>query len=143
MTSTKDLLNKKTKLKEQVSALKKKCDEIEKKCDEIDAELQSRTKQSIKIIYGVEWIESEFGQRPEGYLLFLDLKDCINKTIEASRKGPYKDGGGYLGPVRPLYYVEIPFDSLDEDLKTQLVENGTTFTPNRWEPKFSSKHKYI
>lgn len=95
----------------------------------------------MKVVYAVEWIEVEFGSRPEGYKLFLDKDVCIRQTKEDSRNGPYD--GGYLGPVRSLMYIEVPFDSLEDDLKKKLLEKGTTFTDNNWGPKFNSKAFYI
>lgn len=92
----------------------------------------------MKVVYGVPWIEVEFGwgERPEGYLLFLDKEQCIKKTQEDSATGPY-DGGYYCGPVRPLYYVEIPFDSLEDSLKERLSKFQNVFSPNTWKPRFA------
>jgi len=87
------------------------------------------------IIYGVEWIEVEFGQRPEGWRLFLDKRVCIDSTKESSEKGA--DVHGYLGPVRPLRYYEIPAMSIDDPaVIRQLREQRTAFTDNFWSPKF-------
>jgi hypothetical protein len=88
----------------------------------------------MRVVYGVEWIESEFGQRSEGFKLFLDACECIKSTRESSEKGVY--AGGYLGPVRPLSMVEIPFDSLEEEYKEALEKDGSTFTSNHWCPRF-------
>lgn len=90
----------------------------------------------MKIVYGVSWIEVEFGQRPEGYSLFLDKEKCIADTKKASENGPYP--GGYCGPVRPLHYVEIPFDSLEEKVQIVLNAKRECCTDNFWQPKFYS-----
>ena len=95
----------------------------------------------MKTVFAVEWIEVEFGQRPEGYKLFLDKGQCILDTKKASAVGAYD--GGYIGPVRPLCYVEIPYDSLEEDLKGRLDEFSVTFTSNYWRPKFSGDRVQI
>lgn len=96
----------------------------------------------MKIVYGTQYIEIDFGQRDEGYKLSLDLETHIAAIKLASNNGAYS-GGCYFGPVRPLSYVEIPFDSLDESLQRLLDEKGSTFTPDRWEPKFKSCVYYI
>lgn len=97
----------------------------------------------MKVVYAVEYIEIEFGQRPEGYSLYLDKDECTTNTKQASQTGSYPGGGGYYGPVRPLVYVEVPWDSLEEDLQTQLNEKNRAHTSNSWSPKFSSTRFYI
>ena len=97
----------------------------------------------MKVVYGVEWIEVEWGQRSEGYALFLDENDCIASTRKSSERGPYPSGGGYLGPVRPLEYYEIPFDSLEPEYKKKLKKTGSCHTENRWRPKFKGARKSI
>jgi hypothetical protein len=103
----------------------------------------AESEKELRVVYGVEWLEVDFGQRPEGYVLFLDKEQCIKDTKEASYRGPYPGGGGYCGPVRPLTYVEIPFDSLEEDLQKRLEENGKAGTSNYWSPKFTGDKVYI
>lgn len=49
----------------------------------------------MKIAYAVEWIEVEFGMRPMGYRIFLDLEECINP------RGIKKRSVGW-GLYRPL-----------------------------------------
>ncbi len=63
-----------------------------------------------KEFYAVPWIEIEYGwgDRPEGYKIFDNLEDCINTTKEDSKNGSYS--GGYIGPIRPLYYYKIPYN---------------------------------
>ena len=100
-------------------------------------------KAGLKVVYGVPWIEVEFGQRPEGWVLFLDKEQCIKDTKAASERGPYEGGGGYCGPERPLAYTEIPFDSLEEEYQERLEENGKTFTSNYWSPKFAGARHHI
>lgn len=100
-------------------------------------------KKEMRVVYGVEWIEVEFGQRPEGYVLFLDVNRCIKDTKKASDNGRYSGGGGYCGPVRPLSYVEIPFDSLDKELQERLEKSGKAGTSNYWTPKFTGESHHI
>lgn len=75
-------------------------------------------------LYAVEWIEVEFGSRPEGFKVFDSLEKCINQTIIDSNEGPYASGG-YFGPVRPLRYVitkdpiEGPFPKFVDELVTK------------------------
>jgi len=90
----------------------------------------------MKVCYGTPYIEVEFGQRDEGWMLYLTEKDCIASTKDASVKGVYSGGGGYYGPVRPLHYYEIPLAALDTSLKKNLKERNYTHTDNRWTPKF-------
>jgi hypothetical protein len=97
----------------------------------------------MKVVYGVEWIEIEFGQRDEGWALFLDKDECTKKTKEASARGPYPGGGGYCGPVRPLVAYEIPFAALDKKLQAELRKSGRTHTDNHWTPKFKGARHEI
>lgn len=85
-------------------------------------------------IYGVPWIEVEFGQRPEGWALFVDLDKCIKDTKNASRKGAYE--GGYIGPERPLYYYELPIEGMNSKIVAELKLKGKTHTDNYWSPKY-------
>lgn len=91
----------------------------------------------IDVVYAVEWIEVEFGQRPEGYKLFVDKDKCIETTKNDSIKGPYTEGG-YFGPIRPLFYYEIPFSCVNEEYQEKLKEKGVCFTKNWWTPRFKS-----
>ena len=88
----------------------------------------------MKVVFGVQWIEIEFGQRLEGWSLFTNAEECVERTKEASAKGPYP--GGYIGPERPLRMYEIPFDSLDKETQKDLKKKGTAHTANNWQPKF-------
>ena len=97
----------------------------------------------MKIVYAAEIIEIDFVERPEGYSLYLDKDECIERTKKGSETGSYGEGGGYYGPVRPLSYVEVPWDSLEEDLRTQLNKKNRAHTSNRWSPKFRGKTEYI
>ena len=103
-------------------------------------------KKDPEVVYAVPWIESEWGQRDEGYRLFLDLAFCIESTKESSARGPYPGGGGYCGPVRPLFYYEVPFSCLEVDLKANIQDpdkDGVTHTTNWWKPKFKGDCNYI
>lgn len=101
---------------------------------------------SVKLkgpIYGVRWIEVDFGERDEGWALFVDLERCIKDTKKSSKAGPYEDGGGYLGPERPLCYYEIPLEGLKPDIVKDLKTNGRAHTENRWQPKYLGECNYI
>jgi hypothetical protein len=94
-------------------------------------------------IYGVPWIEVEFGQRSEGWALFMDLNQCIRDTKKSAKRGAYSDsdGGGYLGPERPLGYYEIPVEGLELRYAKDLKEKGFAHTDNHWSPKYmGSRH---
>lgn len=88
----------------------------------------------MKVVYGVPWVEIEFGSRPEGWELFRDKKECIKVTKESSEKGAYD--GGYCGPERPLRFFEIPFDSLPDELIEKFENTDVISTDNFWSPKF-------
>lgn len=95
----------------------------------------------MKIVYGVEYIEVEFGQRPFGWHLYLDKTECHNKTKKASDSGRYC--GGYLGPIRPLDSFEIPFASLSKKIQRQLTKTGHYHTDDSWKPEFLGKKESI
>ncbi len=92
----------------------------------------------MKVIYAVEWVESESdsGQRPEGYKLFRDLETCKRITKIDSADGPSESGNYYLGPVRPLYCVEVPLESLEGSIRSWLKNHNEHHTDNNWTPKF-------
>jgi hypothetical protein len=112
----------------------------------------------MKTVYIVEWIEVEFGQRPEGYRVFTDIEvefgqrpegyrvftdkgDCMRETRKDSQEGAYS--GGYIGPARPLCYYEVPLACFPKEVQKTLRENGRSHTKNYWEPKFKSQANYI
>lgn len=98
----------------------------------------------MKIVYAVPWIEVEFGQRPEGYSIFTDLKDCIKKTLAASKRGA-SPSGMYCGPERPLHYYEVPFEVLEDGVKEKLAMFNATkaHSSNCWSPSMKSDPKII
>lgn len=118
--------------------------------------------EDYKVVYGVPWIEIDFGSRPEGWELFLHKEECVKSTLKASKDGSYNDGG-YYGPVRPLMYYEIPIDSIPYNLKNFLLILETNrkdkeeqqkpipedlneisvFTDDKWHPKFKDSGNYI
>lgn len=110
------------------------------KKDEDDKLVSAKLKSPI---YGVRWIEVEFGERDEGWSLFVDLKRCIRETKKYSKSGPYEGGGGYLGPERPLRYYEIPLNGLTPNVIKDLKTNGKAHTENRWHPKYLGECSYI
>jgi hypothetical protein len=94
----------------------------------------------MRVVYGVRHIEVDFGQRDEGWLLYLDKAYCELDTKKRS-EGPHY--GHYIGPERPLCFVEIPFDSLEDDLKDLLKDHDSCWTKDKWEPKFKGKREFI
>lgn len=62
----------------------------------------------MKTLFAVPWIEVEYGwgSRDEGYKVFGNLEDCKLSTKREVEKGNYP--GGYIGPVKPVVYYEIP-----------------------------------
>lgn len=99
----------------------------------------------MKVVYAVAYVEIEYGwgDRSEGYALYLDKEECIKQTKKASKNGNYEGGGGYYGPVRPLSYCEVPYSSLTAGQKRDLKEHGACHTENHWSPKFSGGEVYI
>lgn len=99
------------------------------------------------VVYAVEWVESEFGKRPEGYKIFTDKGHCIEQTRKDREKGPYSDGSGYCGPEIPVGYYEVPWECLEEKVKETLMEQTgerrVTFSSNNWEPKFKTRMEAI
>ena len=92
----------------------------------------------MKVVYGVKWIESEWGLRDEGWkLCFCDLRAWSQARID-SANGPYPNNSGYCGPVRPLMVQEIPWDCLEPNDQQALLEadNLFVFTRNHYTPKF-------
>lgn len=108
--------------------------------------LDKRNAKSVNLkgpIYGVPWIEVEFGQRSEGWALFMDLKTCVRETQKASKRGAYEGGGGYLGPERPLHCYEIPTEGLETEYAKSLKETGFAHTDNHWHPKYTGERHSI
>jgi hypothetical protein len=62
----------------------------------------------MKTLYAVPWIEVEYGwgSRPEGFMVYDNLDECIEQTKLKSEDGNYDSG--YFGPERPLGYYETP-----------------------------------
>jgi len=110
--------------------------------DEIKGIVEARDEESADLkgpIYGVPWCEVEFGQRSEGWALFIDLEKCVEQTKAAAKRGAYGDGAGYLGPEMPLCYYEIPIEGLEEKYLKDLAKRGLTHTENRWNPKYRNQ----
>lgn len=95
------------------------------------------------IVYAVEWIEIEFGRRPEGYKIFLDIETCTSRTKYDSKNGA--GSGGYIGPERPLGYYEVPWHCLEPNvqkgLRNQVNKSNNeifAFTTTKWKPHLKS-----
>ena len=97
----------------------------------------------MEIVYGVPWIEIEFGRRPEGWKIFNSKEQCIKETKEAGARGV--TSSGYLGPKRPLHYKEIPKEIIPAKVLAKLADDQTAsaFTQNSWTPPMASGAKYI
>ena len=91
----------------------------------------------MEIVYGVQWIEREFGIRPEGFKIFTDLEACKVSSRKSVSEGTYSDGSGYLGPAS-LSYVIIPVECLEEYVRARLVTHPHAFSSNYWTPKMKS-----
>ena len=93
----------------------------------------------MKVAYAVPYVEVEFGQRDEGWKVWLDLPQCLIGTRQAIENGRYENGGGYWGPVRPGYCYEIPYVSLSPKDRKILKDTGWVFKNNLWQPQFKGK----
>lgn len=96
----------------------------------------------MRVCYGVQWIEVEFGQRDEGYKLFVSLKQAKERSEEDTKAGHYQ--GGYCGPEKPLTIYEIPVDCLPDKLKRYIEaapDTGSIFSDNHWQPKLKAVAK--
>ena len=98
-----------------------------------------------EMVYIVKWIEIEFGERDEGYKIFLYLEDCIQVSKLDSERGAYQ--GGYCGPQRPIGYYETSWECLEEKTQESLRhavnagEGGIpwAFSTKQWEPHLKSE----
>jgi hypothetical protein len=86
----------------------------------------------MRFVYGVPWIEVEFGERPEGYKIFKCVHLCIETTRKDSANEPYSSGDGYLGPLRPLRYYKLRYDLLPSEYKKELESNPSCFLETLW-----------
>lgn len=93
------------------------------------------------VVYAVEYIEVEFGQRDEGYNFYLFKDECIEDTKKNSASGAYP--GGYIGPVKPLCYIEVPFDFIEAKFQHKLRLEMKCRTDDHWQPNYKSKVNYI
>lgn len=92
-------------------------------------------------VYGTPYIEVEFGQRDEGWKLFIDEQECIKRIKTDSKTGAYD--GGYIGPIRPLCYYEIPFMCLSKEEQKSIKSKRAIRSENHFSPKFKSDIIYI
>ncbi len=98
----------------------------------------------MRVAYFAQWIEVEFGQRPEGGYCALSQEILEKKVKESSNCGGYP--GGYYGPERPLRLYEVPFDVLEPEVKTKLLANPelcVRTTDDFWTPRFVGKTIYL
>lgn len=84
-----------------------------------------------RVAYVVPWMRMEKASLPldiesAGYKVFLDMEKCVEVSrvdwvdaIETHAKGE-----PYIGPCRPLYCFETPFDFLPNELKAVLEGEG-------------------
>lgn len=98
----------------------------------------------METVFVVPWIEVEFGQRPEGWNVYLDEEHCKQDTRRASNLADYP--GGYYGPERPLHYFEVPVMCLPEatQLALDLAAKTQVFCLDQdWSPVFKSIPRYF
>lgn len=98
---------------------------------------------SAPIVYGIPWIEVEagWGRRPSGWRLYVSKEEAIWDTKDRSKKGPFS--GGYIGPIRPLTVFQIPFDILDDEMASALLERGDFCTDDFWSPSMKGAEEKI
>jgi hypothetical protein len=96
---------------------------------------------TAKVVYVVEWIEVEFGQRSAGWSVFLDKERCMKDTRRDSAAGGYD--GGYIGPVRPLCFFEVPYSEIPESAKRTLRKKGVCSMDEDWKPKFRGETELV
>jgi len=111
-------------------------EEIEAQQKEIEEKETPTT--NFSVAYGTPWIEEEcgWGDRPEGWRLFLDREVAIRESKIDSIKGNYSSG--YIGPVRPLNIYEIKMDALEAKDITSLSKYRLAITRNYWSPAENS-----
>ena len=91
-----------------------------------------------EIVYGVPCIEKRGGKEKRlGFCLYRNKDKCLRQTHRAAKAG--RNSEGYIGPVQPLFYVEIPYISLPEEMKRKIRIMGYCATPNEWVPEFKSE----
>lgn len=98
----------------------------------------------MKVAYFAQWIEVEFGQRPEGGYCALSQEILEKKVRESSKRGAYS--GGYIGPERPLRLYEVPFDVLEPEVKAKLLASPEVCVRtinDFWTPQFLGKTIYL
>lgn len=88
------------------------------------------------ILYGVKYIEVEFGQRDEGWALYHDKLTMEKKTRFQSDIGTYE--GGYYGPERPLSYYEIPIICVEDRYNPLITNKDCIMTAANWSPRFKN-----
>jgi hypothetical protein len=81
----------------------------------------------------VEYIEVEFGERPEGYVCFLTFGEAIARATRDAQSGGWE--GGYCGPRKPIVVQPIPWSDLPKKAAAELLQNRIGFTERTWRPK--------
>lgn len=105
---------------------------------ELETHLRERSvpeprREHPKTAYVVEYVEVEFGQRPEGFVCFLSHEDAVARAKRDSEAND-ASGGYYCGPVRPVLVTPIPWDQLPGKVASQLLRDGIGFTDRTWRP---------
>ena len=88
------------------------------------------------VVYGVCWIEVEYGwgSRPSGWFLFLDKETAHTESRKSSDRGNFD--GGYIGPERPIEIYSIPWQFLPDEAKTRLASDGKWGSGDFWGPEY-------
>ena len=96
----------------------------------------------MKTIFGVKWIEVEYGwgDRPEGWKLYATLQEAIDGAKADSANGNFE--GGYCGPTRPVTVVEIDAAEI-QPITAGGLASGPTFTANHWNPQNPGKSRPV
>lgn len=86
-----------------------------------------------QVAFAVEYIEVEFGERPEGYVCFLSAEEAWKRATADAETGRWE--GGYCGPRQPIGVQVVPWADLPENVAAEVLQKGVGFTERTWRPK--------
>lgn len=92
--------------------------------------------EEMKVVYGIKWIEVEFGQRDEGWRIYKSIRKAKKEGSKDSAAGAYS--GGYIGPERPVTVYEIPVECLKSSDAKKPEDSSFIHTDNDWKPRFKA-----
>lgn len=98
---------------------------------ELKAKKEPAQEQDRKTVYIVEFIEVEFGERPQGYRCFASYADA---EVRARNVMADQVEGHYYGPRKPLRIMAIPLDALPPAAQHKLLRTGVAHTDDSWHP---------